>query len=141
LNFFFFRYTLLVRWILLILILYSNKVFSEGEIKEVLSSKKIAVTLIKTLKEERGLIISRTTNEAIAFGHVSNRLSSSEVHVTITEVGDNNIILPGDIVYPLDYNFLKKKNVPGFAAITLTGANCKDSPAKYKELAYLGALT
>ena len=44
-----------------------------------------------------------------------------------------------DIIYPVDFELMKEKKVPGFTLLTLYGDN--QIPSQFKELAYFGVFT
>ena len=60
-------------------------------------------------------------------------------HIEIEEVIDNSLMMPKDIIYPLDYKLIKDENIPGFTSLSMEGDH--DMPAKFKELAYFGVFT
>jgi len=118
--------------------------FAEGKVKEIKSSKKLIITITQQHQfniQDRVIIVSKQDNTAIAFGHITKFHSSGDATIFIDEVINSSLIMNDDVVYPLDYKLLKKKKIPGFTSLTLSGAKSKKAPAMYKDLAYFGALT
>jgi hypothetical protein len=93
-------------------------------------------------KGSKVIILSRKADLAIAFGTVKNIDLNVSPHVAliqIEEIIDNHMIMPKDLVYPVDYKLMKEKNIPGFASLSLHGDD--NIPAKFKELANFGVFT
>lgn len=133
-----------MKWLIFLLLFTSVSWAEEGIITDIVDNQRLIVTTPEENSfklKDKVILVEHSDQEGIAFGQVNKIISPTEVQVEINEVIDNKLVLLGDFVYALDYRVLKKKKIPGFAALTLTGGNCRKAPAKYKDLAYLGALT
>lgn len=119
--------------------------WSNGQVSSIKSSTEIITDLFDASGfwvKRKVLIVSRESDKAVGFGTVTEiheDVSPRIAIIMVEEIINNSLISPGDIVYPLEYEILKEKNVPGFSSLTLQGDN--DIPAKYKELAYFGVFT
>jgi hypothetical protein len=132
-------------FILSFLLFFSSAVFASGIVVEIIDPKEIVVDIYDSAQIElnrRVLIVSRKLNRAIAFGVVRKIDLSVSPHValiSIDEMIENSMVMPRDFIYPLDYNLLKEKSIPGFTSLTLQGDN--NIPAKFKDLASFGVFT
>lgn len=130
---------------LFFILLLPLKVLANGQIVEIHDPTQVLVDVFDANKMEGGakvIIISRQTNKAIAFGRVKKIDLTVSPHVAIInveEIIENVMVMPKDLVYPLDYKFIKDKEVPGFASLSLQGD--ETIPAKFKELANFGVFT
>lgn len=92
------------------------------------------------IETRRVMILSASKDKIIAFGVVRTiHLDEKMIKINIEEVIDNNIVMVGDRIFPLDFKTFKEKNIPGFVSLTLSGS--EKIPAKYKELVYFGVFT
>lgn len=132
-------------FLLLFILGFSHLAFSNGMVIEIHDPQSVLADIFDTSEiqvNRRVIFISRTSNKAIAFGlvkKIDTSVSPSIALISIEEVIDNSLLMPKDLIYPLDYNLLKDKNVPGFTSLTLGGDD--HIPSRFKELVYLGVFT
>lgn len=92
---------------------------------------------------DRVMIISSRENKTVAFGMIhdfhTNAAGELITKIDITEILENNLIVPGDDVEHLDFRSFVSRRVPGFNSVTLRGSH--EIPAQYKELAYMGVFS
>jgi hypothetical protein len=129
-------------WLLSFFLL--SKVWALGIVTEIHSSKEIIVDFVEDGFEEnhKVIIISKNTNQAVAFGTIKKIKKDSipqQALIEINELIDNNLVVIRDLVYKLDSKILSEKNIPGFTGLTLTGDH--HTPSQFKELAYFGVFT
>jgi hypothetical protein len=121
------------------------KVFSYGVVTEIHGPQEIIADIYDATQiqmNRRVFIFSRQLNRVVAFGIVKKidlKVSPSIALIAIDEIIDNALVLNKDLIYPLDFNLMKEKNVPGFTSLTLSGDGT--IPARFKELAYFGVFT
>lgn len=122
-----------------------NIAFAQDTIHSIESADRVLVEVIEPKdydKDSKVIIISKDKKVIIGIGTVEAEPFTSMpngVLVTIDEIVGNFIIMPGDIVAPLNAENLRQYKVPGFNSITLYEG--KKIPAEYKELAYFGVFT
>lgn len=125
--------------------LFSFNVWSNGQIIDIMDPREVIADIYDAAQIKKGskvIILSRKADLAIAFGTVKNIDLNVSPHVAliqIEEIIDNHMIMPKDLVYPVDYKLMKEKNIPGFASLSLHGDD--NIPAKFKELANFGVFT
>jgi hypothetical protein len=125
--------------------LLSFNVWSSGQIIDIMDPREVIADIYDATQIKKGskvIILSRKADLAIAFGTVKNIDLNVSPHVAlilIEEIIDNHMIMPKDLVYPVDYKLMKEKNIPGFASLSLHGDD--NIPAKFKELANFGVFT
>lgn len=130
---------------LLLLILLISFAWGKGQVSTLKSNTELTADIFDSTEfwiKRRVLIVSRETDKALAFGTVEKIDEESAPRlatISVDEILNNQLVTAGDIVYPVDYQLLKDKKVPGFASLTLQ--NDKHIPAQYKELAYFGVFT
>lgn len=130
---------------LLILLLWPWQLWATGQITEIKNGQQVIADIYDTTKihaHSKVIIISRETNKAIAFGTVlflDDKVSPSTALISLDELTDQTLVIVKDLVYPLDYELMKEKKVPGFTSLTLQGD--ETIPARFKELAYFGVFT
>jgi hypothetical protein len=125
--------------------LFSFNAWSNGQIIDIMDPREVIADIYDAAQIKKGskvIILSRKADLAIAFGTVKNIDLNVSPHVAliqIEEIIDNHMIMPKDLVYPVDYKLMKEKNIPGFASLSLHGDD--NIPAKFKELANFGVFT
>ena len=129
---------------LFLFILFMSQTFGQGLVTEIHSSNEIIVDLAEDGFSENSkvIIISKTTNKAVACGtlkKIKKDILPHQALIEIDELVENSLILTKDFVYKLDHKILASKKVPGFTALTLTGNH--QTPSQFKELAYFGVFT
>lgn len=131
--------------IFLFIFLLPLQVLANGLVVEIHDSTTILADIFDADKMDGGekvIIISRQSNKPIAFGAIKKIDLTVTPHValvTIEEIIGNMLVMPKDMIYPLDYKFMKEKEIPGFASLSLQGD--ETIPSKFKELAYFGVFT
>jgi hypothetical protein len=131
--------------ILILCCLLPLKLLASGQIIEILGPQEILADIYDATRMEKGskvIIISRQVKKAIAFGTIQKidlTISPHMALIKIEEIIGDHMIMLKDLIYPVDYQLMKDKNIPGFASLSLQGDN--DIPAKFKELAYFGVFT
>ncbi len=129
----------------IILFIFSLNVWSNGQIIDIMDPREVIADIYDAAQIKKGskvIILSRKADLAIAFGTVKNidlNVSPHVALIVIEEIIDNHMIMPKDLVYPVDYKLMKEKNIPGFASLSLHGDD--NIPAKFKELANFGVFT
>lgn len=130
---------------LLLISFFTSAVFANGTVSEILHPEEIIIDVFDSSQFSPGarvIFFSRKLNRPIAFGRVkkmNSKAGPQEALIQLDEVFENAVIMKKDIVYPLDFQLLKDKNVPGFTSLTLYGDD--SISARYKELAYFGVFT
>ena len=130
---------------LLLILLLPLQLLANGLVVEIHDSTTILADIFDADKMDGGakvIIVSRQSNKAIAFGSIKKIDLTVTPHValvTIEEIIGNTMVMPKDMIYPLDYKFMKDKEIPGFASLSLQGD--ENIPSKFKELAYFGVFT
>lgn len=130
---------------LFLLLLFPLQLLANGQVMDILNPQEVIADIYDASMFKAGakvIIVSRQANKAIAFGEIKKIDLNVSPHVAlikIEEIVDNNMIMPKDLLYPLDYKLMKDKNIPGFASLTIQGDD--EIPAKFKELAYFGVFT
>jgi hypothetical protein len=125
--------------------LVSFNVWSNGQIIDIMDPREVIADIYDAAQIKKGskvIILSRKADLAIAFGTVKSidlNVSPHVALIVIEEIIDNHMIMPKDLVYPVDYKLMKEKNIPGFASLSLHGDD--NIPAKFKELANFGVFT
>ena|GEM_PF-1373842 len=126
-------------------ILCSFHVLAEGRIIAFRNTKSIAAELDPHPKFQVGrrvIFLSRKDGKVVAFGRikkVNQELIPYTAQIDIEEIVDNSLVDYDDEIFPLSYNLLRFKKIPGFTSLTLGGSD--KIPSQYKELAYLGVFT
>lgn len=135
-----------MKFFILFIILFSSlKAFGNGQVTGIRGPQEIWADIFdasKMSEKSRVIIISRSSSKAIAFGSIkkiNHTVSPQEALISIDEIIDNSIIMEKDIIYPVDFELMKEKKVPGFTSLTLYGDN--HIPSQFKELAYFGVFT
>jgi len=129
----------------LILFLWPFQLLATGQVTEIKNGQQVIADIFDTTKihsRSKVIIISRETNKVIAFGTVSyldDKVSPGMALITLDELTDQTLVILKDFVYPLDYELMREKKIPGFTSLTLQGDN--SIPAQFKELAYFGVFT
>jgi hypothetical protein len=128
-----------------ILLILSSPVWSLGEVTEIKGPRVLIADIydIEHFKDEkRVLIFSKLEDRIVAIGkidYVDFSRMPAPVKIIIQEIVGNSMVMVEDIIYPLNFDFIKQKNVPGFFHLTLAGNGT--TPARYKELAVFGVFT
>lgn len=131
--------------ILFFLCLLPSWALANGQVMEIIDPKEIIAEVYDAKSYAAGkkvIIVSRRIEKAIAFGVVRKLdllVTPFMAHIEIEEVIDNSLMMPKDIIYPLDYKLIKDENIPGFTSLSMEGDH--EMPAKFKELAYFGVFT
>jgi hypothetical protein len=126
-------------------LLFPVLAYANGQVLEITDPKEIIAEIYDAHNFEAGkkvIIVSRRIEKTIAFGVVKRldlTVTPMMALIEIEEVIDNSLMMPKDILYPLDYNLIKDKEIPGFSSLSLQGDHAM--PAKFKELAYFGVFT
>lgn len=134
-----------MKLLVIILILLPLNLFAAGQIMQIMDPQEVLADIYDASKMEKGskvIILSRKAGKAIAFGSILKidmTISPHEALISIEEIIGNQMIMVKDLVYPVDYQIMKDKNIPGFSSLSLQGDN--DIPARFKELAYFGVFT
>ena len=129
----------------LFLLICSALASANGQVTEISDPKEILADiydLSHIRANTRIIIVSRRIGKAIAFGvvkHMDAQSSPAQAIIQIDEVIDSSLVMVKDLIYPVNYELMKEKNIPGFASLSLQGDH--DIPAKFKELAYFGVFT
>lgn len=129
----------------LFILLISFSAFSNGQVTEITDPDEMLADIYdatKFVKDRKIVIVSRKIKKAVAFGYIKEiDFTKSPVLalIHIDEIIGNSMVLPKDLVYPVDYELMKKEKIPGFVSLSLQGDN--KIPAKFKELAYFGVFT
>lgn len=132
-------------FLLLCLFLFPALAWSNGQVMEITDPKEIIAEIYDARLFSAGdkvIIVSRRIKKAIAFGFVKKidlTVTPFMAQIEIEEVIDNSLMMPKDIIYPVDHQLMKDKGIPGFTSLTLGGDHT--IPAKFKELAYFGVFT
>lgn len=127
------------------LVLLSFQAFSHGQVTEILHPQEIMADIFDTSKialNSRVIIYSRKLGKAIAFGIVTKldtKASPQLAVISIEELIESAVVMKKDVIYPLDFELMKEKKIPGFTSLTLHGDD--HIPARFKELAYFGVFT
>lgn len=130
---------------LLCLILAPLLAWSNGQVMEITDPKEIIAEIYDAKRFAAGkrvIIVSRRIKRAIAFGVVKKidlMVTPFMAQIEIEEVIDNSLMMPKDLIYPVDFQTMKDKEIPGFTSLNLQGDHT--IPAKFKELAYFGVFT
>lgn len=129
----------------LLFLIFSHLALANGQVTEITDPSEILADIydLSHIKpNSRIIIVSRRIGKAIAFGVIKvldTQLSPAQAIIHIDEVIDNSMVMTKDLVYPVNYELMKEKNIPGFASLSLQGDH--DIPSKFKELAYFGVFT
>lgn len=121
------------------------KLLANGLVIEIHDSSTILADIFDADKMDVGasiIVVSRQSNKAIAFGSIKKIDLNVTPHIaliTIDEIIGNTLVMSKDLIYPLDYKFIKEQEIPGFASLSLQGD--ESIPSKFKELAYFGVFT
>jgi hypothetical protein len=136
---------MVIKILILFILLFSSRAFSQARIRELHTSTEILVDLHGAegfFEDKKVLILSKDEDKIIGIGVIRDteiKNTPGVVKVKIDEIVDNYLVMEGDGVELLDYRMYKEKNIPGFFSITLKGN--RKVPAMFKELAYFGVFT
>lgn len=130
---------------LFFIFLFPLMAFANGLVSEIIAPQELIADIFDTTQIElnsKVIIVSRRANKAIAFGSVKKidlTVSPSVALIVIEEVINNEMVMTKDLIYPVSYQVMKDKKIPGFASLSLMGDD--GIPAKFKELASFGVFT
>lgn len=130
---------------ILLILLFPSVASANGLVTEIHDSEEVVADIYDASEiqlNRKVIFISRKSNKAIAFGVVKKidlKVSPHPALIEIEEIIDHSLIMPKDLIYPLNYEMLKDKKVPGFTSLSLHGDN--DIPSQFKELASFGVFT
>lgn len=135
-----------MNWIwFLLLFVFSTQLWANGQVTEIKDHQHVYVDIFDLTKFRAGgkvIIVSRETNHAVALGTLvvlDEKLLPATGLVKIEELTDQSLVVAKDLLYPLDYEIIEQKKIPGFTSLTLQGD--EDIPAQFKELANFGVFT
>jgi len=129
----------------ILIALYSLSSFGAGQVISIEDSQELIIDVYdpeEIAEDKIVVIVSRKNNKAIAYGKIVRIDFEATPHpalVEIIEIIGNSLVMPRDLIYPLNKKVLKESKIPGFASLTVTGK--KDIPARFKDLASFGVFT
>ena len=131
--------------ILILTLVFSFPVFSQGVITRINNTKQVLVemkSLEGFLPDAKVIILSEENQTLLAFGKVHDihlETTPALVKVDIIEIVDNSLVSVGDQVDLASIETFKDHDIPGFNSLTLSSS--RKIPSRYKELVYLGVFT